>query len=761
MLYLKYQKQQNSLRMKTLLGIFFTIYCSLTSLAQCDIPYQFSGNTGANMTIMLVPDFINSLPITLENSYIVAFNSNGQTVGSTAVSNLYQTTLAVWGDDSTTGAIDGALSGELISFQLIDGESVYTVIMPTIVSYTTNGLIAQTSAAVVTPFCIYGCTSNWAENFNVQATNDDGTCFLNGCTDELACNYTPSSTIDNGTCIQPGCTNTSYIEYYHQAYTAGCDDGSCATETSDLGIESSYFISPSNTGANMTLGINLNNTTGLEGSTIAAFCDLNNDGLTTECVGLSEFQEGFFSMALWGNDQVTNEIDGLQDGEMDIIFAVLNESGSVMAFNINPAFIGYTTNGIVVITSFDFDVTIYGCMNDSYCNYDLAAEEEDGSCFGTPGCINNHYVEYNSDVACNLDGACITTWENAFLNEVEVSNELEQNLTESNQTNSNLQNELTETITNANQAQADATTLLNNTIDAADIAEMNANQAQEDATTLLNNIIDAAEIAAVNAQNELDETIANSNQAQAEATTLLNNTINAADLAEVNAQNELDETIVNANQAQEDATTLLNNTIDAADLAAVDAQNELDETIANSNEAQADATTLLNNTISNFDVLELNYQYEIEGLSAPILIDIIEGWNIIGYTNSNNQDIVATLEDISDHISIVKDNNANVYWPEFGFNGIGDLIPGQGYQLKIDISIDNYFFPDTQGERINISPTIPQWVIDLPAEVHPNDIRTLVKVVNLLGQEVKPNDSARGTTLIYLFNDGTVEKKIK
>ena len=123
--------------------------------------------------------------------------------------------------------------------------------------------------------------------------------------------------------------------------------------------------------------------------------------------------------------------------------------------------------------------------------------------------------------------------------------------------------------------------------------------------------------------------------------------------------------------------------------------------------------------------------------------------------------MIATLAGISDNISIVKDNNANVYWPEWGFNGIGDLIPGQGYQLKIDIAFDDYFFPDTQGERISISSTIPEWAIDLPAEVHPNDIRTLVKVVNLLGQEVEPKDSARGTTLIYLFNDGTVEKKIK
>ena len=25
-----------------------------------------------------------------------------------------------------------------------------------------------------------------------------------------------------------------------------------------------------------------------------------------------------------------------------------------------------------------------------------------------------------------------------------------------------------------------------------------------------------------------------------------------------------------------------------------------------------------------------------------------------------------------------------MYWPEFGFNGIGDLIHGQGYQVKLE-----------------------------------------------------------------------------
>jgi len=49
----------------------------------------------------------------------------------------------------------------------------------------------------------------------------------------------------------------------------------------------------------------------------------------------------------------------------------------------------------------------------------------------------------------------------------------------------------------------------------------------------------------------------------------------------------------------------------------------------------------------------------------------------------------------------------------------------------------------------------------METQIHPNDIRTLVKVVNMLGQEVNSETQVTGTTLLYLYNDGTVEKKIK
>ena len=57
-------------------------------------------------------------------------------------------------------------------------------------------------------------------------------------------------------------------------------------------------------------------------------------------------------------------------------------------------------------------------------------------------------------------------------------------------------------------------------------------------------------------------------------------------------------------------------------------------------------------------------------------------------------------------------------------------------------------------------PDVPQWAIEMDVEIHPNDIRTLVKVVNILGQEVSVDEQFKGEVLFYLYSDGSVEKKI-
>ena len=83
----------------------------------------------------------------------------------------------------------------------------------------------------------------------------------------------------------------------------------------------------------------------------------------------------------------------------------------------------------------------------------------------------------------------------------------------------------------------------------------------------------------------------------------------------------------------------------------------------------------------------------LEALS--ISIDLLFGWNIIGYTNSLEHDVVLALAEIEELIIVFKDNNADVYLPEYGFNGIGNLIPGQGYQIKLSEPFNNFSFENT------------------------------------------------------------------
>jgi len=66
-------------------------------------------------------------------------------------------------------------------------------------------------------------------------------------------------------------------------------------------------------------------------------------------------------------------------------------------------------------------------------------------------------------------------------------------------------------------------------------------------------------------------------------------------------------------------------------------------------------------------------------------IALSQGWNLIGYLRTQSSDAIAVLSDISDaeNLIILKDYDGVPYLPEFNFNGIGDMHPGEGYQLKV------------------------------------------------------------------------------
>ena len=158
--------------------------------------------------------------------------------------------------------------------------------------------------------------------------------------------------------------------------------------------------------------------------------------------------------------------------------------------------------------------------------------------------------------------------------------------------------------------------------------------------------------------------------------------------------------------------------------------------------------------------------------ASALVIDLHSGWNTVAYYLHHESSVVAQFEDqfgseaeVQDNINIVKNNEGLFYWPDFLFDGLGDLEPGQGYQVRVkdaangksDFVFNSAIAP---GDNRILSPTVPAWAIDMEIENHPNDVRTLVRVVNMIGQEVVPSEQFAGEVLLYLYNDGTVEKKM-
>lgn len=101
---------------------------------------------------------------------------------------------------------------------------------------------------------IPGCMDPTANNYNPDATEDDGSCTFTvpGCTDPVACNYDFNATVSDGSCIYcgpeciwenpnicEGCTDPEAANY---SETAIYDDGSCEyPEVTDISLDTLLY----------------------------------------------------------------------------------------------------------------------------------------------------------------------------------------------------------------------------------------------------------------------------------------------------------------------------------------------------------------------------------------------------------------------------------------------------------------------------------------------------------------------------------------
>jgi hypothetical protein len=96
----------------------------------------------------------------------------------------------------------------------------------------------------------------------------------------------------------------------------------------------------------------------------------------------------------------------------------------------------------------------------------------------------------------------------------------------------------------------------------------------------------------------------------------------------------------------------------------------------------------------------------LEGNLVPFDMDLAlgEGWGIMGYLHQTEYNAADMMINVVDDLTILKDENGSVYWPMFGLNSIGNMMPDKGYQVKMMNSV-TFNYPS--GGRFGFSDVTP------------------------------------------------------
>ena len=302
---------------------------------------------------------------------------------------------------------------------------------------------------------IYGCTDVEACNFEPEATelddsclyaemyyDCDGNCLMDtdgdgvcdeleiyGCTDVEACNFEPEATeLDDsclfaemyydcdGNCLNDtdadgvcdelevfGCTDETAVNYNPEATE---DDGSCSYTTH-------YLIDIEGTGEWQLVIFN-DTITGLEpGDEIGVF---DADGLISGPECLDEYGELLVGVGLWAGFQTQvsaigsvnfcdfggDQYPGWVDGNPIVVKvwreSTMTEYDTIITFGAGDEF------GDLLVSIVELTLVVPGCTDETACNFDPNATQDDGSCEYPIGdcfdCDGNCVCEFDCNGEC-------------------------------------------------------------------------------------------------------------------------------------------------------------------------------------------------------------------------------------------------------------------------------------------------------------------------------------------------------------------------
>ena len=236
-----------------------------------------------------------------------------------------------------------------------------------------------------------GCTISVACNFDPAATVNDGSCdfvscYSLGCTDPTACNFDPAAAINDGTCdylscLVSGCMNTLACNYDASAETS---DGSCEF-TSCAGC-----MDPNAPNYDITATIDDGSCEAILGCLAPEACNYNPDATQDDgsCDYTSCLVLGCVEATACNYDSTAD----ISDGTCTYAAEGYNCAGECLI----------DTDGDGVCDQFE----IFGCDDPLATNYSTLVTENDGSCtYPIPGCID--FEACNFDPAADIDdGSC-------------------------------------------------------------------------------------------------------------------------------------------------------------------------------------------------------------------------------------------------------------------------------------------------------------------------------------------------------------------
>ena len=273
-----------------------------------------------------------------------------------------------------------------------------------------QGTCYSTCDEFSTSCAYYGCTFEWACNYDPEAVLNDGSCTTEdlcgecggdgsscyGCTDPVACNYDESNVVDDGSCF-----------YSPNGGACNCEAIMSLADTLGPGETTSLAVSGFGYVAAVTVFLdfeNLNNDES-KASDLTVIIEAPNGDCRQ--IGGFDIDFGCSNSGFWPNAWDTNS-SGSYSGAATIGSAPEgNGTWFIRIGNGWSGSLGAYYSADISIYDLCLDVDPAGCTDPAGCNYNPAATVEDGTCDfeSCYGCTDVGACNFNLDNAID-DGSC-------------------------------------------------------------------------------------------------------------------------------------------------------------------------------------------------------------------------------------------------------------------------------------------------------------------------------------------------------------------